>query len=570
MPENVREFKSPEATPQIQIDFSPHREPFAYSAGSVVYSPAGVYFAHAKETITFTATVDLANPATQHIIGYEWDFGDGSKGYGNPVTHIYNLDNENTQVRLTVTDNKNRKWIATKAMYLRHSAYMNTLLATSGIVGLWRLGEATGTTALDSTGNTNGTYVGGPDLAQVGALYADYDLAVYFGIEQYVEVPDTAKLDVGDKFSIEAWVKIDPDGVGTERGIVAKGTGGYYLRLETNNGLALLTQNEHYVGYSDFAVPNDNIYHHCVVTKDGADIHFYIDGKERTGSLTNFTVVNTADPLFIGAGGDGEDNGQMYLDEVALYNRPLTATEVNKHYLIGKNPLAQSLFISEGFETGDLVGWNIAGVGDVVPVVSTEQAREGTQSAKFTLTGTQDRSELILGGEGDADNANTVIVEPGDTRTYSFSIYVDEMIYGKPGAHNLFFQLKGNDEGEDAGPHLSLHLWDYEGDDEEYKDNPKGLWVQDVHPGTETEKNFWVALLPEKQWHDIEIKFKVSNDNEGSYGVKLNGIQVAAGKDLSTIAPTATLAYLKNGLYRNGTNIPGKSVLYFDNVKLIG
>lgn len=119
MSETVREFKPSEATPQIQIDFSPHQEPFAYSAGSIVYSPDNVYYGHTLEEITFTATVKLGNPATQRIIGYEWDFGDGSKGYGNPVTHIYILDNENTQITLTITDNKNRKWVALKAMYLR-------------------------------------------------------------------------------------------------------------------------------------------------------------------------------------------------------------------------------------------------------------------------------------------------------------------------------------------------------------------------------------------------------------------------------------------------------------------
>lgn len=115
--ETVRSIPQPTSTPDITIDFSPHRESFSYSVGSTVYSPDDTYFAHIGEEITLTATVSI--PDDIWIVGYEWDFGDGVKGFGNPATHTYALDNTHMQVGLTITDNLNRKWRARKAMYLR-------------------------------------------------------------------------------------------------------------------------------------------------------------------------------------------------------------------------------------------------------------------------------------------------------------------------------------------------------------------------------------------------------------------------------------------------------------------
>ena len=106
------------ATPEIQIDFSPQHEAFSYSVGSTVYAPAGVYFAHVWEDLTYTATVILPNPDDGWIVSYEWDFGDGNQGFENPVTHFYTQANSNLQVSLTITDNLNRRWSACKAMYI--------------------------------------------------------------------------------------------------------------------------------------------------------------------------------------------------------------------------------------------------------------------------------------------------------------------------------------------------------------------------------------------------------------------------------------------------------------------
>src|SRR5436305_386267 len=78
---------------------------------------------------------------------------------------------------------------------------------TPGLVGYWRLGEATGTAACDAAGGDNGTYSGGFTLGRPGAIASDANTAAAFnGSTGYVSVPAATGLDVGDTFTAEAWV----------------------------------------------------------------------------------------------------------------------------------------------------------------------------------------------------------------------------------------------------------------------------------------------------------------------------------------------------------------------------
>src|SRR4051812_26278276 len=85
--------------------------------------------------------------------------------------------------------------------------YRELVRETAGIVGYWRLGELSGTTAVDQTGTPDGTYAGGYTLAQTGALVNDSDKAVLFdGVDGRVSLPGTPITGV-DNWSLEAWIK---------------------------------------------------------------------------------------------------------------------------------------------------------------------------------------------------------------------------------------------------------------------------------------------------------------------------------------------------------------------------
>ena len=62
---------------------------------------------------------------------------------------------------------------------------------------------------------------------------------------------------------------------------------------------------------------------------------------------------------------------------------------------------ASAPLLEAGFENG-LEGWNTAGVGEVVPTVVSSPVQTGAHSGRFALTGSENRSELIFGGNGSA------------------------------------------------------------------------------------------------------------------------------------------------------------------------
>jgi Polysaccharide lyase len=196
-----------------------------------------------------------------------------------------------------------------------------------------------------------------------------------------------------------------------------------------------------------------------------------------------------------------------------------------------------------------------------VPSVVSDIVRSGSKSAKVLLTGSQGRSELILGGNGSNSLTGMVKLAEGDEYWYGFSFYIESMVYGRPGAHNLILQLKGNDSGS---PAFGLQLWDYNGDDGQYKANPKGLWSHGSGMGGDR----FLAPAAEHQWHDVAIHFKVSRVGAGFYQVYLDGKLVDSRVNTSLLVPAASYGYIKDGLYRNGASIPGTSELRLDAARL--
>jgi Polysaccharide lyase len=219
---------------------------------------------------------------------------------------------------------------------------------------------------------------------------------------------------------------------------------------------------------------------------------------------------------------------------------------------------AEEPILEAGFENG-LQGWSTAGVGDVVPRVTADIVRDGDKSSVVRLIGSQDRSELILGGNGSGSTAGTIQFREGDEYHYAFSFYIQSMVYGEPGAHNLIMQFKSDGEGS---PNFGLQLWDYEGDDGH--SGGRGLWS---HGGAMGGDRF-LSPVAEQQWHDVVIHFKASKQGEGFYRVYLNGELIDSRDNVSMIRADRDYAYIKDGLYRNGDTASGTSEIRLDAAKL--
>jgi uncharacterized repeat protein (TIGR01451 family) len=190
------------------------------------------------------------------------------------------------------------------------------------------------TTADDTHGANNGVFTNGPLLNEAGALAGDSDRAAQLdGTNDYVTVPDAAPLDLGDgPLTLEAWVKrsnVNTAGISIFQKGVSAVQFGFYL-----DNTFLAKDNIGTVASSTTTVTGTN-WHHLVVTKSGAAAKLYIDGVDRTGTVTNLTLVNTTAALILGAKNGTSEFLAATIDEFAVYNAVLSGATVLDHYKAG-------------------------------------------------------------------------------------------------------------------------------------------------------------------------------------------------------------------------------------------
>jgi hypothetical protein len=220
--------------------------------------------------------------------------------------------------------------------------YMTTVLA-SNPVSYYRLGEASGPTAFDSSGNAhNGTYLGGVTFGVPGAIVGDPNTAVTFnGTNGHV---DTAQV-LGNDFSIETWVKTTATSLsGTQafqgNGLVWSDVGGVandWILADLNNRAAFFTGNPD-TTISGTTPLNDGNWHYIVATRDKtAGIkRLYVDSVLQATGTTNNNTLNANNRIEIGGNTlDGRYfNGSM--DETAYYTSVLTQSQITTHFLVGQ------------------------------------------------------------------------------------------------------------------------------------------------------------------------------------------------------------------------------------------
>jgi hypothetical protein len=230
------------------------------------------------------------------------------------------------------------------------SGYSQSIAGTTGLVGYWRLGESTGTTACDSAGLDPGVYTGGVTLGQAGALSGDPNNAALFnGTTGWVSVPPLAKLNTGDIFTIEGWLKRGTTGGTANQVIASKQGSAWTLAFNTANKLVLQSGTST-ITTSTTAVADTTAWHYVAATKTGATVRLYVDGTDVTGTVTNVTLANSTSPLAIGQNGNaGWFNGRI--DEVALYNVALGAGQTSNHYSLGIVPANTALPAISGTAT---------------------------------------------------------------------------------------------------------------------------------------------------------------------------------------------------------------------------
>ena len=218
------------------------------------------------------------------------------------------------------------KWLFTSILVLAVGIWGSSSFAQvelSDVAGMWFFDEGGGKEAKDSSRNENQGEI-------VGAKWTEGQLekALSFdGSDDYVDVMHSASLEPVS-VSGQAWVKLKSDG--TRHIIFAKWTG-YTLEVSTAGNPYFQIRNAQ--GQLGSTSPTPILWgnwHHLAGTFNDKDknITIYVDGEEKlttklASSITyNQSVLRISNTIYAG----GAVNG--LIDEVAIFNRALTADEV--------------------------------------------------------------------------------------------------------------------------------------------------------------------------------------------------------------------------------------------------
>lgn len=220
-------------------------------------------------------------------------------------------------------------------------AYSDVVLADAP-VGYWKLDD-NGVVAIDNSGQQHhGTYVGGPTFRNP-PLVQDGTSVVFDGSTQYVDMGDILDFVGTAPFSIEVWLKANAQGGELVTKLVNATTDGYLLGISAGGpggGTAdfeRATAGIVAIVTSDSAVGAIGVLSHVVGTYDGTTIRIYVNGSEQHvgGVASSQSLTDNAVPLRIGAFANGTVKFSGALDEVAIYDYALSATQISVHYAAG-------------------------------------------------------------------------------------------------------------------------------------------------------------------------------------------------------------------------------------------
>ena len=281
------------------------------------------------------------------------------------------------------------------------------VLEQYGLVGRWKLDETSGTTASDSSGmGFHGTYTNSPTIGQPGVY--DYAMSAD-GTDDYVAVTERTPLRTTEAVTMSAWVK--PSATANAVRMIVNKEGEYEVALTAAGEVqwAFTNTTPGWAWHTTGAFVSNNMTSHIVVTYDSGTAKTYVNGilKETYAGAGNLGDAHKAlNDLRIAGRSNNPANQYLIglVDEVRVYNRAITATEVAELYgLLGhwkfneaagttaadSSGLASSASLTGATWTSDCAGHTAAafnGVGDVAATTSSFDP-PGTGAVAFWMRG---------------------------------------------------------------------------------------------------------------------------------------------------------------------------------------
>ena len=201
----------------------------------------------------------------------------------------------------------------------------------------WEFEESSGAVINDATGAVNGTNNGGI-RNRVGAGIGTGQSIEFDGVNDHLQASLTTSEIAGDSYSFSFW--FEADDLATGQTLLHLNTNGgmesaSLVELQSNGTLRFLNRLPANVGGGQdlFSVSNiSSGWHHVAVVRSGGEMRMYLDGvldSSRTGATGE--ILDDFD-LSVGHLNPGVRQFDGRLDELAVYNHALNATEVEAQF----------------------------------------------------------------------------------------------------------------------------------------------------------------------------------------------------------------------------------------------
>ncbi|MGJ0483601.1 MAG: LamG-like jellyroll fold domain-containing protein [Methylomicrobium sp.] len=294
----------------------------------------------------YTSTVDAGNRTTYSLTGLKKGTKyffvvkayDSSKTIESASSNELNVTASNTTVPQSSSGNPSATGGALGSATgssldkARAGTTCGALVADNGgLVAAYDFEEGSGKKVVDASGQCNHGIIKGAVRVPNGR----YGQALQFdGVKDWVTVNDNPSLDLSTGMTLEAWVRPLSETKGSNTVILKQASKGevYALYSEEDSGLpASYIKDSEYHGVTGSNRLPTNTWSHLVATYDGNNQRLYVNGVKVAESAQKALIQQSKGKLRIGGNSLWKEYFHGYIDEVRIYNRALSANEVNSN-----------------------------------------------------------------------------------------------------------------------------------------------------------------------------------------------------------------------------------------------
>ena len=200
----------------------------------------------------------------------------------------------------------------------------------AGVIAWW---QAEGN-ANDAFGSHQGSLLNGASCVagKVGQAFS------FDGSDDVVEVPDSPAWDfITNNFTIEFWVKFnrikDSMFIYQQQGTVA---GGFEFDYQTSANQLIFARDPSHAAAIVSWLPQTNVWYHLAVTRSDQTYSVYVNGQLLGNPATDPNpIADASGPIRLGNYTVNRYALDGLLDEMTLYNRWLSATEITNVFAAG-------------------------------------------------------------------------------------------------------------------------------------------------------------------------------------------------------------------------------------------